>query len=137
MRLRAAPRAGSLRSVAARFARAAADPPAPQFFGIAPAAAEQPHRRRVRAHGRADVGTLRVAFFWPHIQPPTQAGEPGGDPAYKWADTDRIVRQAAINGMEVLPFVYGTPSWTGSDPRTPPPVGAARATGWDKPSSGR
>jgi len=111
---------------------AAADPPAPQFYGISPAAVEQLTDDEYERMGNANIGTLRVAFYWPHIQPPTQAGEPGGDPAYKWADTDRIVRMAAMNGMEVLPFVYGTPSWTANDPRIPPSRTARAREAWDK-----
>jgi hypothetical protein len=112
--------------------RAAAEPPSPEFFGIAPASAEKLTDEEYTRMGAAEVGTLRVAFFWPHIQPPTQAGEPGGDPAYKWDETDRIVAQAAANGMEVLPFVYGTPSWTANDARVPPVRSERAREGWDK-----
>jgi hypothetical protein len=111
---------------------AAAEPPSPEFFGIAPASAEQLTEAEYAKMEAADVGTLRVAFFWPHIQPPTQAGEPGGDPGYKWGDTDRIVAQAAANGMEVLPFVYGTPSWTAADTRVPPVRSERAREGWDQ-----
>jgi hypothetical protein len=101
-------------------AAATADPPPPGFFGIAPAAPERLTDEEYARMGAAEIGTLRVPFFWPHIQPPPQAGEPGGDPGYKWGYTDRMVTQATINGMQVLPFVYGTPSWAANDPRVPP-----------------
>ena len=110
---------------------AAADPPSAQFFGVSPASAEQLTDEEYDRMGAAEIGTLRVAFYWPHIQPPTQAGEPGGEPGYKWADTDRIVARAAANGMEVLPFVYGTPPWTAHDPRVPPVRSERARRGWE------
>ncbi|HYU61898.1 MAG TPA: hypothetical protein VEK39_14160, partial [Solirubrobacterales bacterium] len=61
---------------------AAADPPSAQFFGVSPASAEQLTDEEYDRMGAAEIGTLRVAFYWPHIQPPTQAGEPGGEPGY-------------------------------------------------------
>jgi arabinogalactan endo-1,4-beta-galactosidase len=105
--------------------------PSPKFFGIAPSAPEDLGEAEYERMGRARVGTLRVPFFWPHIQPETQAGEPGGEPSYDWGYTDRIVTQATINGMTVLPFVYGTPSWTGSSVRLPPVRSERARRGWD------
>jgi hypothetical protein len=55
--------------------------------------------------GQARVGTLRIIFHWPAIEP-----SPG---AYDWSHLDMVVGQAAQNGIEVLPFVYGTPGWVG------------------------
>lgn len=124
----------ALASVAALIAGAggaAAEPPTPEFFGIAPAASDQLTDEEFARMGAGEVGTLRVPFYWPGIQPPTQAGEPGGEPAYKWGTTDRIVTQATINGMEVLPFVYGTPSWTANDTRVPPVRSERARRGWE------
>jgi hypothetical protein len=58
--------------------------------------------------GDANVGTLRELFLWPEIEPRT-------DDAYDWSKVDPLVAGAAENGMEVLPFVYGTPAWTVGD----------------------
>ena len=110
---------------------AAAAPPSPEFFGIAPSAVESLDDSEYERMGDAEVGTLRVPFYWPAIQPPTQAGEPGGEPAYKWATTDRIVSQAAIHRMELLPFVYGTPSWTAKDMRIAPVRTERARRGWE------
>jgi polysaccharide biosynthesis protein PslG len=110
---------------------AGAGAPPPGYFGIAPAAPENLTDEEYARMGRAQVGTLRVPFYWPHIQPETQAGEPGGEPAYKWAYTDRIVTQATINGMKVLPFVYGTPNWTASSVRVPPVRSERARQAWE------
>lgn len=112
-------------------AGAAAEPPPPEFFGIAPSAVESLDDSEYERMGDGKVGTLRVPFYWPGIQPPTQAGEPGGEPAYKWATTDRIVTQATSNGMELLPFVYGTPSWTAKDTRIAPVKTERARRGWE------
>jgi hypothetical protein len=58
--------------------------------------------------GDANVGTLRELFLWPEI-------EPTGDDQYDWSKVDPVVAGAAENGIEVLPFVYGTPAWTVGD----------------------
>jgi polysaccharide biosynthesis protein PslG len=59
------------------------------------------------AMGQAKVGTLRTILYWPAIEP-----TPG---QYNWSELDMMVGQAAQNGIEVLPFVYGTPGWVGVD----------------------
>jgi hypothetical protein len=105
--------------------------PAQGYFGIAPTAPESLSEEEFARMGAAKIGTIRVPFFWPHIQPETQAGEPGGEPAYKWGYTDRIVTQATINGMKVLPFVYGTPTWAGNSVRLPPVRSERARRAWD------
>ncbi|HYU59383.1 MAG TPA: glycosyl hydrolase [Solirubrobacterales bacterium] len=57
--------------------------------------------------GDADVGTLRQLVLWPQIEP--------SDDEYDWTTLDPIVAEAAENGIEMLPFVYGTPSWAVGD----------------------
>jgi Glycosyl hydrolase catalytic core len=126
--------AGALLLIVALLAAAApasAAPPTPGYFGIAPSAPESLTDEEYARMGRAEIGTLRVPFFWPHIQPPTQAGEPGGEPTYKWGYTDRIVTQATINGMKVLPFVYGTPDWAASSVRVPPVRSERARRAWE------
>jgi GH35 family endo-1,4-beta-xylanase len=59
----------------------------------------------------AGVRTLRVQLFWPAIQ-----SEQGGP--FSWDRTDGIVAQAAQHGIQVLPVLYGTPTFeTGCDTR--------------------
>jgi hypothetical protein len=110
---------------------ASAQSPPPGFFGIAPAGPENLSAGDYARMGQAGVGTLRVPFYWPHIQPETQAGEPGGEPSYKWGYTDHLVTQATLNGMKVLPFVYGTPSWAGNSVRLPPVRSERARRSWE------
>jgi hypothetical protein len=58
--------------------------------------------------GDANVGTLRQLVLWPEI-------EPTADDQYDFSKLDALVAGAAENGIEVLPFVYGTPAWAVGD----------------------
>jgi hypothetical protein len=58
--------------------------------------------------GDANVGTLRELVLWPEI-------EPTADDQYDWSKLDPLVANAAENGIELLPFVYGTPAWAVGD----------------------
>jgi hypothetical protein len=113
------------------FAAAAEAAPSSGFFGIAPTAPETLSAGDWERMGRAEIGTIRLPFFWPHIQPETQAGEPGGEPSYKWAYTDSLVAQATMQGMKVLPFVYGTPNWAGNSVRLPPVRSERARRAWE------
>ncbi|MQA76175.1 MAG: hypothetical protein GEU88_17885 [Solirubrobacterales bacterium] len=61
--------------------------------------------------GQGKVGTLRVQLNWAGSDPTATAGD------YDFHVFDAVVAGAAANGVAVLPFVYGTPSWvaTGID----------------------
>lgn len=54
--------------------------------------------------GAAGADVVRVVLSWPHAQP--RRGE-----AFEWRAFDSIVDAAARGGVEVLPILYGTPSW--------------------------
>lgn len=58
--------------------------------------------------GEANVGTLRHLLLWPEV-------EPLEDDAYDWSKLDALVTRAAESGIELLPFVYGTPAWALGD----------------------
>jgi hypothetical protein len=78
--------------------------------------------------GDANVGVLRQLVLWPEI-------EPAADDQYDWSKLDALVAGAAENGIEMLPFVYGTPAWAvgdciGYDPlkcQRIPPLGSSEA----------
>ena len=57
--------------------------------------------------GQAHVGVLRLNLLWRTVEP-----NPG---EYDFSNLDGIVGQAARNGIRVLPFSYGTPSWIDKD----------------------
>lgn len=76
-----------------------------EFYGVIPITQLTP--AAIDAMGRARVGTLRVIARWPEIEP-----APG---SYDWSYLDLVVGNAARNGIRVLPYPYGTPSWVGVD----------------------
>jgi hypothetical protein len=57
--------------------------------------------------GAGEVGTLRQLVIWPSVE--RKRG------SYDWSYLDFLVANAARNGIEVLPFVYGTPEWVKQD----------------------
>jgi Glycosyl hydrolase catalytic core len=82
--------------------------------------------------GDARAGTLRHLVLWPEL-------EPNADDEYDWSKLDPVVAGAAENGLEMLPFVYGTPHWAvgdclGLEPlecqRIPPLAGEEAKQAW-------
>jgi hypothetical protein len=98
-------------------ARASALPA--DFFGVVPQAPLSP--ADYSRMGEA-VGTLRIPIYWFQVEP--RAGE------YRFADLDETIASAAAAGIRVLPFVYGTPPWLGSDPVRPPLGSASAQRAW-------
>lgn len=88
-------------------ARAAALPPG--FFGVVPQAVPT-----AADFGRMQgvVGTVRVAVDWSQVEP-----SPG---SYDFDALDSEISMAADRGIDVLPFVYGTPAWISADPMRSP-----------------
>lgn len=65
------------------------------------------------------AGTVRLPLVWQAVErrgPPAAPTDPA-DPRNDWAPFDRLVRQAAQEGLRVLPTVYGAPSWAEAKPR--------------------
>jgi hypothetical protein len=98
------------------------------FWGVVPILEDLSEADFARM-GAGNVGTMRQLVMWPAIEP-----SPG---EYDWRYTDYLVANAAAQGVEVLPFVYGTPRWvpgvncSGLDEqlclRVPPVSGAPQA----------
>ena len=116
-------------AIAASLAGAAVPaPPFAEFYGVSPAT--QLNTGEVQQISRARAGTLRVPFYWPSIEPnaplPAEEGllplptNPEPPESKQWKATDKLVIDAAENGIRVQPFVYGTPGWISSDPKRPP-----------------
>jgi polysaccharide biosynthesis protein PslG len=74
----------------------------PGFFGISPAThlSDAEYARM----GAAQVGTLRLPFFWEDLQPVSRLH-------FDWSKTDEEMTGAALNGIPVLPYVMGVPRW--------------------------
>jgi hypothetical protein len=96
------------------------------FWGVIPIM--DPGPSEFERMGSGNVGTLRLLVVWPDVEPSPDA--------YDWSRLDFFFANAAASGIEVLPFLYGTPSWTGVDckgldaetcERVPPLSKAARA----------
>lgn len=98
----------------------AASPPASGFFGVAASGA---------GLGPGDFSrmdrlglTLRVPLYWFAVEP-----ERG---VYDFSGFDRTVAEATRAGVEVLPFVTGSPAWLAGDASVPP-LGGSRAVSWE------
>ena len=83
------------------------------FFGVmfdGPALAPETDLvAEARLARRNGFGSMRVAFYWRHMQPEE------GDPV-DFSETDRIVGAAAQAGMRVFPTIVRAPAWaTGGD----------------------
>lgn len=71
---------------------------------------------------RGGVRTVRTLVRWRTVEP--SQGE------FDWTLTDQLIRSASEHGLEVLPFVYGSPSWVSTDERRPPLGSADRRAAW-------
>ena len=89
---------------------AAARPSVPRaFLGIVP---QGPLGAGDFERMRGVVGTLRIPFYWHGIE-----SHPG---QYDFSSVDDVVGRAAEHGIQVLPFVYGSPAWAARDSAIPP-----------------
>jgi hypothetical protein len=126
----------ALATVAAVLAVAVSASPAQalpaKFWGVVPQAA--PNLERLQRLQRGGVRSMRIPFAWPSLQPVA-----GG--SFDWANLDAQVENAALAGVEVLPFLSGAPSWavpsvwvpgSGQGVKAPRnlPVSGAAASGW-------
>ncbi len=79
----------------------------PSFFGVVP---QTPLDAGDFARmGKGKVGSVRTIVNWSVIDPTSAPGDSN------WSSVDPIVLEAAKNGVEILPFIYGTPTWVAKD----------------------
>jgi hypothetical protein len=98
------------------FAASAAALPA-KFFGVVPQSTLSQEQFNTLKQG--GVKSMRVAMIWAAMQP-------NRGTAPQWSEFDPIVERAAKSGIELLPFVIGTPSWAVPN-TTVPGTGGAKA----------
>jgi hypothetical protein len=90
------------------------------FFGVAPQTPlEQKDVEYMKAGG---IESVRVAFPWSGIQPTRKGG-------YDWGVVDSTIEVAARGGLQVLPFLAGTPKWLGKT-TTLPVLNSAQKQAW-------
>jgi polysaccharide biosynthesis protein PslG len=101
------------------------------FWGVVPQATPSVEQfQRLRTGG---VDSVRIALVWSTIQP--LRGGP-----LDWSSIDRLVGSAATAGIDVLPFLYGAPSWAvppdraipSHPPRFLPVRSATQRAGWQR-----
>jgi hypothetical protein len=82
-----------------------------EFYGVM--GNGDPEGSEIARMGAGRVGTLRLGFTWGTVQPTVSS-------PLDFTYYDLIIGAAALQGIRVLPTVYGSPSWASSDPRFPP-----------------
>jgi hypothetical protein len=103
-------------------ASAASTPRAPKgFFGIVPQTALT--EKDVKYMKAGGIEALRAPLIWPAVQPTKKGG-------YHWESFDPVVEQAALQGIEVLPFPIATPKWVAGKETTMPFHNAAQRKAW-------
>ena len=74
------------------------------FWGIVPIL--DLSKGEIDRMGAGNVGAARQLVLWAAIEPRPDE--------FDWRYTDLLVANAAQNGIEILPFLYGTPRWVKS-----------------------
>ncbi|MCW2982156.1 MAG: endo,4-beta-xylanase [Solirubrobacterales bacterium] len=82
------------------FAANAAALPA-KFFGVVPQSSLTQEQFNTLKKGK--VKSMRIALIWAGVQPTKGA--------FNWSGVDAEVEKAAKAGIELLPFVVGSPTW--------------------------
>jgi hypothetical protein len=91
------------------------------FYGVV--LADTPSPKDWDTMQRSGVGSVRLAINWDVIQP-------HGRGPFDWSSTDEIVGSAAAHGIEVLPFLVGTPLPLAPSSITLPIRTARQRNGW-------
>lgn len=88
------------------------------FWGIVPQITPSPDEfQRLK---RGGVDSIRTPISWAAVQPVK-----GG--AIDWSSADSVIGGSATAGIDVLPFLYGSPSWAVANVVVPGSGGSARA----------
>jgi hypothetical protein len=97
----------------------------PGFIGISPQSAAD--GADFKLMDEAGVESVRLPLYWSQVQarPPTVA-----DP--DWSGFDREVGLAAEAGIEVMPFVWGSPEWVAPQVVDLPVRSSWQRWGWSK-----
>jgi hypothetical protein len=91
------------------------------FFGIAPQTALT--EKDVKYMKAGGIESIRWPLLWSAIQPTKKGG-------YNWAEFDPVVEQAALQGLQTLPFIVATPKWIGGKETTLPINNGTQRKAW-------
>ncbi len=91
------------------------------FFGVVTQRGMEPADYDLMREGR--FGTFRVGIEWHSIEP-TKNGK------LNWNGVDHAIESVVDRGIDVLPSVYGTPSWVHRNWRTLPVENAFQIKEW-------
>lgn len=81
------------------------------FYGVMPAT--DPDPAELARMGAGQLGTLRINVVWGAVQPSESS-------PYDWTHYDDVIGRAALNGIQVLPTIYSSPTWAASEVNHPP-----------------
>ena len=95
------------------FAASAAALPA-KFFGVVPQSSLTQEQFNTLKKGK--VKSMRLALIWAGVQPTRGT--------FNWSGIDAEVEKAAKSGIELLPFLVGTPTWAVPNATVPGTGGA-------------
>ena len=99
------------------FASAAQAVPA-NFWGVVPQ--ETPSADQFQRLKRGGVDSIRMPIVWASVEPVKGA-------TLDWSGVDSLVGGAATAGIDVLPFLYGAPTWAVPDVAVPGSGGSVKA----------
>jgi hypothetical protein len=71
------------------------------FFGVV--AIQPPTPSTLQVMGRGKVGTLRTILFWASVEPNPVTRD--------WGYFDELVANASLQGIRILPMLFGSPAW--------------------------
>jgi hypothetical protein len=98
-------------------------PRAPKgFFGIGPQTALTDRDAEYMKAG--GIESVRWPLSWGGVQPTPKS-------AYNWQGFDEVVAVAARHGLQVMPFLYGTPRWISHKSTTLPVNNAKARSAWE------
>ena len=91
-----------------------------RFWGVNPVVS--PSGAEVARLKRGRVDTVRYPIYWSVVE--RDRG------SFDWSGFDGVLARAAARNIDVLPYVYGTPSWLAGDSRTLPVATKAQRGAW-------
>ncbi len=90
------------------------------FFGVAPQ--ETPNEADFARMAAGGIGSYHLLISWGSVE--------AAEGSYDWSSYDQVVGELARNGIEPVPFVFGTPRFYADDPSEPPTTSEDALAAW-------